>query len=820
MDNRFYFQQIRNSAKIRNCVIVQGCCAPEFMDDRDLDVYVVQDDKQVKIKAEYTITMAPLYLRARINKKNISKLLSISIPFSNMAVDEKDKVYVGVVDKKTGAKQKIYETTVSKVRACINDINYAIDSVATDDKNIIIKGRVIDSRKVDIKVTYRGTDTEVDVPVEVMWHERVDLQATFADCPEDKKVGFLVKIEKDPEKMDLHFMADDIDVIHKIKGFFGSEKLQFINTFYVYYQKGVESLKKNGIKATWTKTIHRLFFRNKDYKKWLKKYMPKAKDFKYQRTVEFDYNPKFSVVVPLYETDEKFLNELVESLQNQTYSNWELCFSDGSPDSSRLKDIVGAMTAQDERIKYIAEEKGPLGISENTNQALKIATGDYIVLGDHDDLFTYDALYECVKVLNEKKVDVIYTDEDKVDMKGKFFFDPHFKPDFNLGFLRSNNYICHMFVAAKALVDKVGPFKGEYNGAQDFDFILRCVEQADAVVHIPKILYHWRAHSGSTASAPEVKMYAYEAGKKAVEDHYKRLGIDANVEISEFLGYYKSTFPVKDNPLVSIIIPNKDHVEDLDKCVESIKAKTDYDNYEIVIVENNSKSLDTFVHYKKYENSPNIRVVNWGKDFNYSAINNFGVKEAKGDYLLFLNNDIEVVSPEWLSHMLGYCQHKDVGAVGARLYYPDDTIQHVGVILGMGGVAGHAFSGLYEEEVYRAKSKFVSDYSAVTAACMMVSRKYFEELGGFDETLAVSFNDIDLCLRLKKLGKRIVYNPYAILYHYESKSRGSENTPEKQQRFEKEKEIFMERWGYVIRKGDPCYNPNLTLERQDFTYKK
>lgn len=820
MDNRFYFQQIRNSAKTKKCVIVQGCCAPEFMDDRELDVYVVQGNKQAKVDAGYSITMAPLYLRARINKKNISKLLSISIPFANISATDKAILHVGVVDRKTGEKIRLFETTVAKVNACINDINYAIDSVITDEKNIIIKGRVIDSRDVNISVTYRGTDTPVDCKTEVMWHERVDLQATFADCPEDKKVGFLVKIEKNPDKMDLHFKAEGVDVKHKLKGFFGSDKLQFMNTFYVYYQKGIESLKKNGFRATWSKTIHRIFFRNKDYKKWLKKYMPKAKDFKYQRTVLFEYNPKFSVVVPLYETDETFLGELVESLQNQTYSNWELCFSDGSPDHTRLEEIVGAMTVKDDRIKYIAEEKGPLGISENTNQALKIATGDYIVLGDHDDLFTYDALYECVKVLNEKKVDVIYTDEDKVDMKGKFYFDPHFKPDFNLGFLRSNNYICHMFVAAKHLVDKVGPFKGEYNGAQDFDFILRCVELADGVVHIPKILYHWRAHSGSTASAPEVKMYAYEAGKKAVEEHYKRLGIDAEVEISEFLGYYKSTFPVKNNPLVSIIIPNMDHIEDLDKCIESIKAKTDYDNYEIIIVENNSKSLDTFVYYKKFENDERVRVVNWGREFNYSAINNFGVKEAKGEYLLFLNNDIEVVTLEWLSQMLGYCQHEDVGAVGARLYYPDDTIQHVGVILGMGGVAGHAFSGLYEEEVYRAKSKFVSDYSAVTAACMMVSRKYFDEVGGFDEELAVSFNDIDLCLKLNKAGKRIVYNPYAILYHHESKSRGSENTPEKQKRFENEKEIFIGRWGALIDKGDPCYNPNLTLERQDFTFKK
>ncbi|MBQ8914019.1 MAG: glycosyltransferase family 2 protein, partial [Lachnospiraceae bacterium] len=505
------------------------------------------------------------------------------------------------------------------------------------------------------------------------------------------------------------------------------------------------------------------------------------------------------ILVPLYETDEYFLNELIKSVKNQTYDNWELCFSDGSKDSERLKKIISNYSKSDKRIKFIAEKKGPLGISDNTNQAYELATGDYIVLGDHDDLFTPDALYECVKVLNTRKVDVIYTDEDKTDEKGKKFFGANFKPDFNIDLLRSCNYICHMFVASKKLVDCVGTFNSEFDGAQDYDFILRCVEKANEVYHIPKVLYRWRAHSNSTSERPDSKLYAFDAGRRAIEAHYKRLGIEAVVEDGDHLGQYKTTYKIIGNPLISIVIPNKDHVEDLRKCMNSVDEKSDYKNYEYVIVENNSVEDITFDFYKEIEKRDNVKVLYWDKEFNYSAINNFGVKEAKGEYILLLNNDIEVINGDWLSQMLGYCQREDVGIVGARLYYEDDTIQHAGVVIGFGGIAGHTFVTLDEDsDLYQSRTKVACDYSAVTAACLMTKKKIYDEVGGLEEAFKVAFNDIDFCMKVRALGKLVVYNANAKLHHYESKSRGAEDTFEKKERFNSEIRLFRSRWPEIL----------------------
>ena len=546
--------------------------------------------------------------------------------------------------------------------------------------------------------------------------------------------------------------------------------------------------------------------------------MPNKKELEKQRQERFDYNPLFSILVPLYETDEYFLDELIKSAKSQTYKNWELCFSDGSKDSNRLKKIVASYSKEDKRIKYISKKEGPLGISENTNQAYELAGGDYIVLGDHDDLFTPDALYECVKALNKQKYDVIYTDEDKTDEKGKKYFGPNFKPDFNIDLLRSCNYICHMFVASKALVEKVGVFDNDYDGAQDYDFILRCIEKAEGIYHIPKILYHWRAHSNSTSERPDAKLYAFDAGRRAIEAHYKRLGIEAIVENGDHLGQYKTTYKIIGEPLVSIIIPNKDHVEDLKKCMDSVDEKTDYKNYEYIIVENNSEEETTFNYYKEIEKRDNVKVLYWDKEFNYSAINNFGVKEAKGEFILLLNNDVEVINGDWLSQMVGYCQREDVGIVGARLYYEDDTIQHAGVVIGFGGIAGHAFVTLDENsDLYQSRTKVACDYSAVTAACLMTKKSIYDEVGGLEEAFKVAFNDVDFCMKVRALDKLVVYNANVKLHHYESKSRGAEDTFEKKERFNSEIKLFRSRWPEILENGDPYYNVNLTLDKADFS---
>jgi GT2 family glycosyltransferase len=446
-----------------------------------------------------------------------------------------------------------------------------------------------------------------------------------------------------------------------------------------------------------------------------------------------------------------------------------------------------------------------------------MASGDVIVLADHDDIVPANALYELARAWNEDAtIDVLYSDEDKISMDGKRHFDPHFKSDYNIDLLCSMNYVCHLFAFKKEILAVVKGQKPEFDGAQDYDFILRCFEAAQNIRHIPKILYHWRCHVDSTAENPESKLYAFEAGKRAIEAHYERLGIPAHVEHSTFYGMYHTVYDWTEQPLVSILIPNKDHTDDLEKCLASIQ-KQNYTNYEVIIIENNSTEAETFAYYKNVENEK-IHVAYYDGEFNFSKINNFGARQAKGEYYLLLNNDTEMIEEDCLAELLGYCMRPDVGAVGARLYYEDDTIQHAGVVLGFGGIAGHTFIGKSRYDIgYFGRIICAQDYSAVTAACMMTKKEVFWQVGGLTEELRVAFNDIDYCMKVRQAGKLIVYNPYAQLYHYESKSRGLEDTPEKVARFNSEVAQFNERWGAQIEAGDPYYNPNLTLNNSDFS---
>lgn len=551
------------------------------------------------------------------------------------------------------------------------------------------------------------------------------------------------------------------------------------------------------------------------YEAWLARHKVDKRTLRRQKHAAFAQKPLISIVIPLYCTPLPYLKELLESVRRQSYENWQLCLADGSPDD-KAKEFIEKHYGREKRIVYRKlEENG--GISVNTNEAVALAAGEYLMLCDHDDTLEPDALYEIVKAINDTGADVLYTDEDKVSMDGRHYFDPNFKPDFNLFRLRENNYICHIFVVKKSLTDETGLLRSEFDGAQDFDFILRCCEKAQKITHIPKVLYHWRCHMDSTAADPSSKAYAYEAGRKAVREHYQRLGIDAKVEMIERPGWYRSHVKVQGNPLISVIIPNKDHTDDLELCLFSMTRKSTYRNYEILIVENNSEKEETFEYYRKLpDRYPKARVLTWEKEFNYSAINNFAAKEAKGEYLLFLNNDVEILTPDWMEEMLQNCQQENVAAVGAKLYYPDDTIQHAGVVLGLGGIAGHIMCRASKEDPgYFGRMISVQEISAVTAACMMVKKSDFDAVGGLDETFQVAFNDIDLCMKFRAAGKKIIFTPYAELYHYESKSRGLEDTPEKQFRFDKEVKRFQEKWAQQLEMGDPYYSPNLSVTEGD-----
>ncbi|WP_080696866.1 glycosyltransferase [Clostridium beijerinckii] len=588
--------------------------------------------------------------------------------------------------------------------------------------------------------------------------------------------------------------------------------------------KGLKCLKQNGFKYTFDK-VKQKFKNAKGYNNYAKQNLLTDKEKQIQINTKFSKDIKFSIVVPLYNTPENFLCEMINSCIDQTYDNWELCLADGSDQEHKyVKKIVADYIKKDNRIKYKTLERNG-GISENTNEAIKMATGDYIALFDHDDLLHPSALFEYMKVICEKNADFIYCDELTFEGTLDKIVTMHFKPDFAIDNLRANNYICHFTVFKSDLLNTVGMFRKEFDGSQDHDMILRLTDEAESIVHVPKILYFWRSHPNSVASDINSKTYAIDAGKRAVKDHLRKNGLDAIVESSKaFPTIYKFTYEIKEKPLISILIPNKDSIDVLSRCIESILNKSTYKNIEIIIIENNSTNKETFEYYKTLEKYNNIKVIIYESNgkFNYSAINNFGVKHANGEHLLFLNNDIEVISENWIEEMLMYSQRKDVGGVGAKLYYPNDTIQHAGVILKLGThrCAGHCHYRCSRENLgYMGRLYYAQNFSAVTAACLMMKKSIFNEINGFNEDFAVAFNDVDLCMRIRNAGYLIVWTPYAEAYHYESISRGHEDTPEKQERFNNEVAMFKTIWEKEIEQGDPYYNPNLTLDRDDFSIK-
>ena len=688
-----------------------------------------------------------------------------------------------------------------------------------------IRGWAIAAEPVKIQVF---DEDKKKIQAEILRTERVDVEQLYEEYEEmgiHDKTGFFAELTNLKGKiLYVVFYAGDkksVHIVHLNPAVVLQKKVQ------KYAEKGLRYWRNQGSRALVDKMISKVktaSTREIPYQKWIIRHLPGNKELEKQRREKFDYQPKISIVVPLYKTPEKYLLQLVESVKAQTYPNWELCLSDGSGENSPLTSFLKSLEAGDERIKVAYNEQA-LQISENTNAGIEIATGAYIAFADHDDELTPPALFECVKALNkDRKIRLIYSDEDKMSMDGHKFFQPHFKPDYNPDLLCTVNYICHLFVVQREILDQVGTFRKEFDGAQDYDFIFRCVEAVDPseIYHVTKILYHWRCHEDSTAENPESKTYAFEAGKRAIEEHYHRTGIRAEVYQGEFLGLYRTRFLRDYDPLISIIIPNKDHIEDLKRCMDSIDQKSSYKNYEDIIVENNSTDEKTFQYYKNLEEeNPKAHVVYWDKEFNYSAINNYGATFAKGEYILLLNNDTEIINETCLEELLGYCMRSDVGAVGARMYYEDDTIQHAGVVIGFGGIAGHCFVLQPRGTTgYCHRIICAQDYSAVTAACMLVKKSAFDEVGGLTEELAVAFNDIDFCMKLREAGYLIVYNPYAELYHYESKSRGLEDTPEKVARFNKEMQIFERRWPDILRNGDPYYNPNLTLKSQDFSLRR
>ncbi len=543
-----------------------------------------------------------------------------------------------------------------------------------------------------------------------------------------------------------------------------------------------------------------------------------------QRSAKFDKMVKISILVPLYNTPLNFLDEMIGSVINQTYQNWELCLADGSDDAH---DNVGARCQEyrekDKRIVY-KKLAANGGISANTNECYTMASGEYIGLFDHDDVLHPSALYEYVKVINEEGADYLYCDE--TTFKGDSINNMitlHFKPDFAPDNLRANNYICHFSVFSRRLLEGTDLFRSGFDGSQDHDMILRLTSSARKVVHVPKLLYYWRSHKASTASDISAKPYAIAAAKGAVADHLTRCGFK-NFEIKSTRAFdtiFEIKYEILSEDKISILIPNKDHLEDLRRCIHSIQERSTYEDYEIIVIENNSTEKAVFDYYDTLREQKNITVVTYTGAFNYAKINNFGAGFATGKYLLLLNNDTQVISMNWLEAMLMYAQRPDVGAVGAKLYYGDRTIQHAGVVIGLGAhrTAGHTHYKInYDNLGYMGRLCYAQNVSAVTGACLMVRKSLYDALGGLDEAFAVALNDVDFCLRIRDKGYLNVFTPFAELYHFESASRGSDAADsQKAARYEEESALFRGRWKELLAKGDPYYNPNFSLDRSDYS---
>lgn len=651
--------------------------------------------------------------------------------------------------------------------------------------------------------------------------ENVNLEEYYRDLYEKERLE-IQKLQSqievlEREKADLEFKLNRIknNKIWKL-----SKPFRVVMHFFIRQRDRIRRM--GSLKAVLRKIKHKLQERS-----LMESYgtgsFPSEEQRKEQEATQFSKDITFSILVPLFNTPEKFLKDMIDSVQYQTYGKWELCLADGSDaEHAYVGKVCEEYAKKDSRIKYSVLDKN-YGISGNTNKCLELATGNYIALFDHDDVLHPCALFEMMKAICEKDADYVYTDE--ITFEGNSvnnMLTMHFKPDYSWDNLRANNYICHFSSFSRELLESTELFRSAYDGSQDHDMILRLTDRAKNVVHIPKALYYWRSHKGSVASGIDAKTYAIDAAKRAVQDNLRENGYNAVAESTKaFATIFRIRYEVLGEPKISIVIPNKDHMSDLRRAVGSILEKSTYKNYEIVIVENNSESKEIWGYYQELQKHDNIKVVTYEGGFNYSAICNLGVKHTDGDYVLLLNNDVEVITPSWMEEMLMYAQRQDVAAVGAKLYYDDYTIQHAGIVLGLGAhrSAGHMHYKVAKENLgYMGRLCYAQNVSAVTGACLLVKRAKWDEVGGLDESYAVALNDVDFCLKLREKGYLNVFTPFAELFHYESKTRGMDEG-DKLRRYEEEVNRFRERWKSMLDAGDPYFNPNFSLDDSEFVVK-
>lgn len=824
MSNHLYYEIETIKYKKLNktsCFLINGWCFSNSNTEVDF---------VVKINGKNTSFQFIPLQRIDIFKKYKNIIDSSMIGF-NMRVDCLEDVIdsLEVIAKdKQGNEEKIiqYDTnTIQKIKDT-SSLEYEIESYQGNkaDKMSLVLGWVysLEGKDIEIKI-YDSSNNIVDFSIREV--NRNDVEKTNLLTSNDKCIGF--QITFDAKKGNKYFIAfstgtDElkVDLNQLTSSKLDLAKAYLTNINAENIRKATTYLKRNGLKGFFNRLKYGVAKGSSNYSDWLLANKVTSKALEMQKEVKFSYAPIISVIVATFNTKEEFLKDMVDTVINQSYSNWELCIADGSTDD-KVQEYLENNYSNESRIKFTKLDDN-YGISGNMNKALELATGDYVGLYDHDDMLELDCFYEIVLALQEYQYDVLYTDEDKYDNDSKVFVDPNFKPDYSEDLLRSHNYITHFFCVNKKIIDEVGGLRSEYDGSQDYDFIFRCIEKANKVCHIPRILYHWRMHNLSTAQDPESKMYCYEAGKKAIESHYQRTGVKAKVEMmpKPYYGLYHTIYSTQDDPLVSILIPNMNHKKVLKTCIDSLYKVNNYKNFEIIIIENNSTEQEIFDYYKQLQKEHNnVQVVTWQGEFNYSAINNFGAKYANGEYLLLLNNDTEMMKPDALSEMVGCCMRPEVGVVGAKLLYEDDTVQHAGVVIGFSGYAGHVFNGINNNEYgFMRRAIINGNYSAVTGACLMTKKSIFESVGGLDEEFRVACNDVDYCLKVREKDYLVVYDAFSLWHHYESKSRGyDDKNKEKMWRFNQEVEKFQQKWPDILKNGDPYYNKNFKIEKAPFT---
>lgn len=803
----FYFERVRRIANKRNRIVINGYALDGYMDSIKVRAAIFVGGKPVKkLKCKRdSVKLPPIRMRRR-NGETISYIGFIFVSFDGISDEElrsygpNAKLVVIAKHDRLEAKDILYKDSMKHICELLDSFNCSVDFAHIEEGKTYIKGwYAVDG---DMKISVDSEDAEnLDYEIEKVYRD--DVIEGFPERNEDEKLGFEIKLSGEYKKLKVRFDTGDKSFEKEIKVDKSDDEFNRFNRISRYSEKVIRNLKNYGLRETVSKIRVRLSPAvvkvNRHYEKWLKDVSPthSVLEFQKEASKELEYKPVFSILVPLYETEEKFLDELIKAVQKQTYPYWELCFSDGSRDSERLREIVGRYTKRDNRVRYVADEPGPLGISSNTNQAFSIAKGDFIVLGDHDDLITPDALYECARVLNANPdVDVIYTDEDKTNSSARKRFEPNLKPDFNQELLESCNYITHMFVARKKLVDEVGLFDDEYNGAQDFDFILRCTEKANRIYHLPKVVYSWRINETSTAGNPAAKMYAYDAGAKALQAHYDRLGIKATAEIGDHLGYYRTRYELEDGLHLYVVVTNADDDAKYQKTVASIKEKSAFKELEFIRIKPGEKTglgsqLNKAV--RKIEKSLNDK----GAD----------APEEGKIYICFIEAGVTMMGEEGLSGMLEYISNKpEVGAIGGKLYAVGGTISHAGMILNMGEIKGW---------MYTRHSKFddmffnSSAYSAIRRGIVIMRFSDIKKYGRFDESYKGEYAIIDYTYRMTVDGRKCIYDANAEFFIKPPRGRDADDCFESIDQKLKEFRNFLKKHEEVIYEGDKYYTSSI-----------